>query len=59
MLEITSNIDIIELYVFYRFSYKDFGLCSHIKIRPQRTNVRLRVILIWRLAKIFITKSVN
>jgi len=42
----------------YRFSHKDFGLCSQIKIRPQRTIVRLRIILIWRLAKIFMTKSV-
>jgi len=42
----------------YRFSYKEFGLRSHIKIRPQRTNVRLRIFLIWRHAKIFITKSV-
>ena len=43
----------------YRFSHKDFGLCSQIKIRPQRTIVRLRIILIWRLAKIFMTKSVD
>jgi len=44
--------------LIYRFSHKDFGLRSQIKIRPQRTIVRLRIILIWRLAKIFITKSV-
>jgi len=31
----------------YRFSHKDFGLRSQIKIRPQRTIVRLRIILIW------------
>jgi len=43
----------------YRFSHKDFGLRSQIKIRPQRTIVRLRIILIWRLAKIFMTKSVE
>jgi len=36
---------------YYRFSHKDFGLRSQIKIRPQRTIVRLRIILIWRLAK--------
>ena len=42
----------------YRFSHKDFGLRFQIKIRPQRTIVRLRIILIWRLAKIFMTKSV-
>ena len=29
----------------YRFSHKDFGLCSQIKIRPQRTIVRLRIIV--------------
>jgi len=45
--------------IYYRFSHKDFGLCSQIKIRPQRTIVRLRIILIWRLAKIFMTKSVE
>ena len=43
----------------YRFSHKDFGLRSQIKIRHQRTIVRLRIILIWRLAKIFMTKSVS
>jgi len=46
------------IFFSYRFSHKDFGLCSQIKIRPQRTIVRLRIILIWRLAKIFMTKSV-
>ena len=45
-------------WINYRFSHKDSGLRSQIKIRPQRTIVRLRIILIWRLAKIFMTKSV-
>jgi len=47
--------NITQLIYYYRFSYKDFGLCSQIKIRPQRTNVRLRIFLIWGLVKIFIT----
>jgi len=49
---------LMDFVVSYRFSHKDFGLRSQIKIRPQRTIVRLRIILIWRLAKILMTKSV-
>ena len=49
----------LKILTIYRFSHKDFGLRSHIKIRPQRTIVRLRIILIWRFAKIFMTKPVS
>jgi len=42
-----------------RFSHKSFGLCSQIKIRPQLTILRLQIILIWRLGKIIMTKSVK